>query len=122
MLQTIIDENSEASEIQPLNNVSYSSEDFRLFTETVCEEVKLDSLKKFIERNDYNPFSIKELIRSLSNGIKMHPYTEISEGAQIYHKQLFEVMYVKRLIELPLMINGDPDITPVVKWRFRIAK
>lgn len=52
----------------------------------------------------------------------MHPYTEISEGAQIYHKLLFEVMYVKRLIELPLMINGDPDITPVVKWRFRIAK
>lgn len=122
MLQTIISENSGAAEIQPLNNVSYSREDFRLFTEIVCKEVGLNSLKKFIELNEYNPFSIKELIKSLSNGITMHPYTEISEGAQIYHKQLFEVMYVKRLIELPLMINGDPDITPVVKWRFRIAK
>lgn len=45
MLQTIISENSEALETQTLNNVSYSREDFRLFTEIVCKEVGLDSLK-----------------------------------------------------------------------------
>jgi hypothetical protein len=31
-------------------------------------------------------------------------------------------MYVKELEELPLMINGDWTIKPVVNWRFKIGK
>jgi len=105
-----------------LNKNIYTRKDLELFTEIVCKVVPLVNLKQFIEKSDYNHYLTQEFIYNIS--IKKNTYIigEISESSKKYHEELFDVMYVKKLEELPLMINGDQDIVPVVLWRFQIGK
>lgn len=124
MFQIIKPVNSDSGlvEVKYLNNVGYTHKDLKLFAETTCVELKLESLKKFLEINDYNSTMFKRMIESLSQGKPIYQYVDVTESARKYHEALFDVLYIKKLRDLPLMINGDPDIVPVVKWRFKIAK
>jgi len=124
MSQTIkiTNENKKLLVVSYLNQNIYTCEELKLFTETVCKDIPLVNLKQFIEKSDYNHYLTQEFIYNISMKINTYTIKEITESSIKYHKELFDVMYVKKLEELPLMINGDSDITPVVFWRFKIGK
>lgn len=101
----------------------YTREDLILFAETVCEDLQLKSLKKFLEVYNYDPYTTFDAVQKISKGETCYCFMEVTKPSQRYHQMLFDVMYVKKLNEIPLLINhGDIDIIPVVHWRFKIAK
>lgn len=104
------------------NQSFYTPEDLKLFTETVCETIGLSNLRRFIELKEYNHYLTKEFIKNISNGFSTYIIKEISKSSQKFHEELFDVLYIKKLDELPLMINGDKDIVMVVLWRLKIGK
>jgi hypothetical protein len=109
--------------VQFTNNVVYTREDLKLFAETVCEEIPLPSIKKFLERNGYEHYELRKLIHSISRGKEEFSFVDVTDTAAEYHAQLFDVIYIKPLKGIPLMINvKDRDIIPVVKWRLKVAK
>jgi hypothetical protein len=79
-------------------------------------------LHTFIENNDYSDYHLQEHIHKIATGVEGYLMHAITESSKLYHESLYDVMYIKKLDELPLMINGDPDLVPVVSWRFEIGK
>jgi len=120
MYQIIKESGSRLVGVQFTNNVVYTTDDLKLFTNTVCVEINLKYLKQNIEGFGYEHYQTRELIQSIATGDLT--FWNSTEESKKYHKNLFDVLYIKKLNELPLMINGDPDIIPVVKWRFEIGK
>jgi hypothetical protein len=108
--------------VQYLNNIVYYRSELILFADVVCTKIGLSSLKKYIEDNDYNHYLLQEHIRKIAKGVDGGFWPKITESSKMYHEGLFDVMYIKKLDELPLMINGVSDLVPVVSWRFEIAK
>jgi hypothetical protein len=118
---TINDEDTKV--IEPYTLVQYTKEDLKLFSETVCREIGLNNLKKFLALYEYNPDVTLDAIHKISQGITAYEFREITESAKKFHEELFDMMYIKKLIELPLLINhGDSTLIPVVNWRFKVAK
>jgi hypothetical protein len=114
--------NSNIVGVQYLNNIVYYKSELVLFADVVCIKIGLNNLRKFIEDNDYNHYLIQEHIRKIATGDGGYLLDKITESSKMYHESLYDVMYLKKLEELPLMINGDPDLVPVVSWRFEIGK
>jgi hypothetical protein len=109
--------------VQFTNNVVYTREDLKLFAETVCEEIPLPSIKKFLERNGYEHYELRKLIHSISRGKEEFNFVDVTDTAAEFHGWIFDTMYVKHLKEIPLMINiKDHHKLPVVKWRLKVAK
>ena len=106
-------------------DIAYDSEDFTLFKNEVCDPLKLTTLKQIITALG-NPKLIKQYIRDISNGHSYETsgiYIEaVKSGQQKFHKQLFHIMYEIPLEEVPLYVNDDPDVLPVVHWRLKVAK
>lgn len=96
--------------------------DLKLFADKVCVEVGLNNLKANIEGFGYEHYQTMETIRDISKGFIGYSTSRVSETSKKFHEDIFDVLYLKKLEELPLMINGDEDIVPVVKWRFQIGK
>jgi hypothetical protein len=117
-----VNETPDLITVPHLNGNFYTTEDLKLFTETVCEELELKSLRSIIKEYRYYHEIIKEIILNISRGISSYGFVDITDTAKEFHKELFDAMYVKELEELPLMINGDWTIKPVVNWRFKIGK
>jgi hypothetical protein len=116
-------------EVNYLNNVGYTYDDVKLFSETVCVEVQLKSLKTLIEMELYRPSSLKVFIQTHAEATGTEIYhlgytlRDITKTSIMFHKMMFDAMYVKTLRDLPLMINhGDPDIIPIVNWRLQVRK
>jgi len=106
-------------------DIPYSMEDFEFFKNSVCDPLELTTLKQIITVLS-NPKLIKQYIRDISNG---HSYSTcgiyieaVKPGQEAFHKQLFHIMYEIPLEEVPLYVNDDPDVLPVVHWRLKIAK
>lgn len=109
--------------VEPFTLIQYTREDLKLFSETVCREIGLNNLKKFLELYEYNPDVTLDAIHKISQGITAYEFMEITESAKKFHEELFDMMYIKKLIELPLLINhGDRDLISVVNWRFKVAR
>jgi len=108
--------------VQYTNNIDYLKSDLKLFAEIVCVKIGLNNLCTFIKNNDYNNYYLQEHIRKIATGVDGYLWDKITESSKLYHESLYNVMYIKKLDELPLMINGDPDLVPVVSWRFEIGK
>lgn len=109
--------------VQFLNEVEYSKEDLKLFAETACVQIGLESLPKFLDNDGYNHLRLRYLIHCISRGKSVYQFVDITDTAQAFHKELFDIMYVKTLRDLPLMINNcDWTIKPVISWRFVIGK
>lgn len=107
-------------------DIDYSAEDFSFFVQKVCEPLGLTTLKQIIVALKNNPRLIRQYIRDISLG---HSYETsgirveaVKSGPQVFHKQLFHIMYEIPLEEVPLYVNDDPDVLPVVHWRLEIAK
>ena len=116
-------ENSDIVVVHYLNGVRYGPDELKLFTDTVCAEVGLKNLKTAIEHFRYEHYQTMEHIKDISNGfLDGYASTSVSETSKVYHKALFDVLYIKKMEELPLMVNGDEHIVPVVMWRFQIGK
>lgn len=116
-------------EAKSLNNADYTHDDIKLFSETVCVEVGLVSLKTLITKERYEPSSLKTIIQTHAEaqGTEIYPLgytmTNVTKTSITYHKMLFDTLYVKTLRDLPLMINhSDSSIIPVVNWRLQIGK
>lgn len=120
IIRTVTDSNIVG--VQFTNTNMYTISDLKLFAEVVCIEIGLKNLKKYIENNGYNHYCIQEHIRKIAKGTEEGHWNPITPTSMEYHESLFDVMYIKKLDELPLMINGDKDLIPVVKWRFQIGK
>jgi len=106
-------------------DIDYSAEDFAFFVQKVCEPLGLTTLKQIIVALN-NPRLIRQYIRDISLGHSYETngiYIEaVRTGQQEFHKQLFHIMYEIPLEEVPLYVNDDPDVLPVVHWRLEIAK
>jgi hypothetical protein len=107
-------------------DIAYHADDFILFREKVCDLLGLTTLKKVIPLLAHSPILIKEYIYQISqgqayssNGLHLEAVTR---GQQKYHQQIFHIMYEIPLEEVPLYVNDDPDVIPVVNWRLEIAK
>lgn len=103
----------------------YTREELKLLADTVCVELKLNSLKKALEYFQYDCSIIYDYIHSISKG--EHPYAitlseNITEGQKKWHQQLFHAMFKLPTEDLPLYLNGDTDIKKVALWRLRIVK
>jgi hypothetical protein len=109
--------------VQFLNEIEYSKEDLKLFAETACVQIGLESLPKFLENDGYNNLRLRYLIHSISRGISVYQFVDITNTSKAFHKKLFDVMYIRTLRDLPLMINNcEWTIKPVISWRFVIGK
>lgn len=109
--------------VQFLNEVEYSKEDLKLFAETACVQIGLESLPKFLANDGYNNLRLRYLIHCISRGKSVYQFVDITDTAQEFHKEIFDVMYIKKLRDLSLIINDvDWSIKPVVSWRFVIGK
>jgi hypothetical protein len=106
-------------------DIAYSVEDFALFISKVCDTLSLTTLKKVVTILG-NPKLIKQYIKDISDGRvpdNVGIFIEaVGTGQQKFHKQLFHIMYEIPLEEVPLYVNDDPDVLPVVSWRLEIAK
>jgi len=115
-------DSTDIAAVQYLNGIRYDTEELKLFTESVCEKIGLNSLYHNIKGFRYNHDLTQELIYNISRGSLGSGYATVSDGSKRFHQDLFDVLYLKTLEELSLMVNGDPDIVPVVKWRFQVGK
>lgn len=122
MYQISQDPDKKVIGVKSLNDVWYTQEDLKLFAETACVEIGLNNLKNYIERCSYSNSDIKYYIANMASGKPNFPCVNLTDNAVAYHKDLFDVMYIKTLRDMPLMINGDRDLIPVVKWRLKIGK
>lgn len=122
MYQISQDPNKKVIGVKYLNDVCYTQEDLKLFAETVCVEIGLNNLKNFIEQHYCRDSDLKYYIANMASGKPDFPCANLTNTAINYHKDLFDVMYLKKLRDMPLMINGDSDLVPVVKWRLKIGK
>lgn len=110
------------------NNNIYSKEELILFHDTVCVKISLTTISAILERFEYDHEKFKLFIAknalgnddwSEFNGISIK---NITTGSKKYHTDLFDLMYIRKLDELPLLIHDDVDLKPVVFWRFQIGK
>lgn len=108
--------------VSTLNGNIYSVEELKLFVELVCKKVALNSLCHILEYNYYNHDLLQTVIHDISMGYQNHGIVSITGSAKKYHEELFDAMYITPLDDLPMMLNGDETITPVVKWRLQIGK
>ena len=122
MYQISQDPDKKVIGVKYLNDVCYNQEDLKLFAETACVEIGLSNLKNFIEQHNYSNSDLKYYIANMASGKPDFPCVNLKDTAIAYHKDLFDVIYIKKLRDMPLMINGDIDLVPVVKWRLKIGK
>lgn len=110
------------------NDNIYSKEELIFFHDTVCEKIPLTTISKILEIFEYDHETLKLFIAKLSvndkdqlifSGVTIDNVTDTSKE---YHTNLFDIMYIRKLDELPLLIHDDKDLKPVIFWRFKIGK
>lgn len=112
--------------IQYVNDVEYSTDDLKLFCETVCVKIGLNSLRTFLEKDGYHSGRLQQLVSNISNGrggAAGFEFIDITDTAKAFHKLLFDMMFLKKLRDLPLIINDcDWTMKEVLSWRFTVGK
>jgi hypothetical protein len=107
-------------------DIPYNEDDFIFFDDKVCSVLQLTTLSRVIHEVEYSPGRVREYICNTSHGIPSRigdiRTESVSDGQIKFHAQLFHVMWEIPLEEVPLYVNDDPVVIPVVKWRLEIAK
>lgn len=110
------------------NDNVYSKEELILFHDTVCGEVQLKTISIVLELFKYDHELLKIFIAKSaihdSNQLNFLGIfkVKVTDSSKEYHKNLFDIMYIRKLDELPLLINNDKDLKPIILWRFKIGK
>jgi len=105
----------------------YSSEDMRLFKDTVLSgEHKSHYLAMFIDAFIRDPGLFCECLKKTCRGesfsiddVGIKPGSVLSQKSD---QKLFHLMYETPLEKVPLYVNEESFFLSVIKWRLRIAK